>query len=394
MRDLITNKSVFRFLLACLLIGMTLFAVAVVPSAYAAGEGEHLIMIHDRGEDTGIITKARTLRDAFDEANIKLDKNDIVEPGLDEDLVTNNYQVNVYRARPILIVDGNVKQLVMSAYQTPKQIAGHAGIDLQDEDRAEIDVNNNFVSDGASLKMTIDRATQFTFVQYGKRIETARTQAATVGGMLKEKGVTLGPNDGISLPNSTPITPGMTISVWRNGKQTITQDEPIVKSVEEVKDTARELGFREVKTAGQDGSKSVTYEIEMRDGIEVSRTAIASVTLKEPVKETIIIGAKLPVPTNPSENAQLGHQMMLAYGFGEDQWSCLYNLWMRESGWRVNAANPSGAYGIPQALPGSKMGAGWQTDAAVQIQWGLGYVKGRYGTPCGAWSSFQAKGWY
>jgi hypothetical protein len=72
-------------------------------------------------------------------------------------------------------------------------------------------------------------------------------------------------------------------------------------------------------------------------------------------------------------------------------------MWNRESGWRVNAANGSGAYGIPQALPGSKMaafGADWQTNPRTQIEWGLSYISGRYGTPCGAWSSWQAQGWY
>jgi hypothetical protein len=73
-------------------------------------------------------------------------------------------------------------------------------------------------------------------------------------------------------------------------------------------------------------------------------------------------------------------------------------LWNRESGWNVYASNAgSGAYGIPQALPGSKMGsvgADWATNPATQITWGLNYVQGRYGTPCGAWASFQSKGWY
>ncbi len=82
------------------------------------------------------------------------------------------------------------------------------------------------------------------------------------------------------------------------------------------------------------------------------------------------------------------------YGWGSDQFSCLNSLWERESGWNVHASNPSGAYGIPQALPGSKMGGDWRNDAAQQISWGLGYIKGRYGDPCGAWGSFQDKGWY
>jgi hypothetical protein len=72
-------------------------------------------------------------------------------------------------------------------------------------------------------------------------------------------------------------------------------------------------------------------------------------------------------------------------------------LWQRESGWRYNAENPSGAYGIPQALPGSKMataGADWQTNPATQIKWGLGYIQSRYGTPCSAWAFEEANGFY
>ena len=85
------------------------------------------------------------------------------------------------------------------------------------------------------------------------------------------------------------------------------------------------------------------------------------------------------------------------YGWGADQFSCLDSLWQRESGWNVHASNPSGAYGIPQTLPGSKMGAfggDWRDSARTQIEWGLDYIDGRYGTPCGAWSAFGSKGWY
>lgn len=87
--------------------------------------------------------------------------------------------------------------------------------------------------------------------------------------------------------------------------------------------------------------------------------------------------------------------MLSKYGWGEKQFSCLSNLWQKESGWNPKAQNKSsGAYGIPQALPGYKMGKGWRTDANVQIRWGLKYIEGRYETPCGAWSSFKKKGWY
>lgn len=96
-------------------------------------------------------------------------------------------------------------------------------------------------------------------------------------------------------------------------------------------------------------------------------------------------------------NRTLGRQMAAARGWTGDQWVCLNNLWTKESGWRHKAASTSGAYGIPQALPGTKMasaGSDWKTNPATQIKWGLNYIDNRYGTPCSAWRHFQAKRWY
>ena len=95
---------------------------------------------------------------------------------------------------------------------------------------------------------------------------------------------------------------------------------------------------------------------------------------------------------------QVAEQMLSQFGWSQSQFSCLDPLWAQESGWQVTAENPgSGAYGIPQALPGSKMasaGADWETDAATQIRWGLTYIKSLYGSPCGAWAHEEADGWY
>ncbi|HET7690947.1 MAG TPA: transglycosylase SLT domain-containing protein [Nocardioidaceae bacterium] len=93
----------------------------------------------------------------------------------------------------------------------------------------------------------------------------------------------------------------------------------------------------------------------------------------------------------------IARAMLIEYGWSQDQFGCLDSLWMKESGWNPRAANPSGAYGIPQALPGSKMataGADWQYNPETQIRWGLGYIQARYGTPCGAWGHSQSVGWY
>jgi hypothetical protein len=104
-------------------------------------------------------------------------------------------------------------------------------------------------------------------------------------------------------------------------------------------------------------------------------------------------------PSDPTAAQSTAKSMLASFGFSEStQWPCLYDLWEQESTWNVYAENAaSGAYGIPQSLPGYKMasaGPDWQTDAATQIEWGLGYIKQVYGTPCAAWQNEVDDGFY
>jgi hypothetical protein len=108
-----------------------------------------------------------------------------------------------------------------------------------------------------------------------------------------------------------------------------------------------------------------------------------------------------PIPSSCNDysgSRQIGCTLMIKAGFGIDQFPCLDKLWKKESGWNYRASNrSSGAYGIPQALPGSKMASiasDWKTNPATQIKWGLNYIEGRYDSPCGAWSHSQSSGWY
>ena len=103
-------------------------------------------------------------------------------------------------------------------------------------------------------------------------------------------------------------------------------------------------------------------------------------------------------PVASGSPQSIAKRMLASFGWSTSQFSCLEPLWAGESGWNVTASNPStGAYGIPQALPASKMdstGPDWRTSAVTQIRWGLTYIKGTYGSPCAAWSHAQAVGWY
>jgi hypothetical protein len=109
--------------------------------------------------------------------------------------------------------------------------------------------------------------------------------------------------------------------------------------------------------------------------------------------------ARRAAATTPSGSPQqIADRMLSQFGWSSSQFSCLQPLWEHESGWSVTAENPtSGAYGIPQSLPGAQMasaGADWQSNAATQIRWGLTYIQGRYGSPCGAWAHEESDNWY
>lgn len=154
-------------------------------------------------------------------------------------------------------------------------------------------------------------------------------------------------------------------------------------------------GVARVADTGQSHSvDAATVVAADRDGYEV-------VTLPPPPPPAPLRAtASAPaagVP-DPGTAKAIAYDMVMARGWDQAQYDCLVSLWQRESGWNVYAHNrSSGAYGIPQSLPGSKMataGADWQTNPATQITWGLGYISGRYGTPCGAWAKSQASGWY
>ncbi len=103
-------------------------------------------------------------------------------------------------------------------------------------------------------------------------------------------------------------------------------------------------------------------------------------------------------PPDPHTAQAIAYNLLQSYGWSPTTYfGCLLDLWNRESGWVYDAENPSGAYGIPQALPGSKMasaGPDWQTDPTTQIKWGLGYIKAIYGNPCAAWTFELANGYY
>jgi uncharacterized protein YabE (DUF348 family) len=372
--------------LLCFVVFLSFFASKARAVDTISATDEHIITLHDDGIDKGFITKATTLREAFKEANIRLDNNDKTEPGLDEALVASSYEVNIYRARPVIVRDGKSETKIITAFRTPKQIADQAGLKLHDEDNAVLSHSDDMLADGAAEILTIHYATPFTFVFYGKTLQSY-TQAKTVGEMLSLKGVNIAANDTVTPSASAPIVANMTVQLWKNGEQTVTVDEDVAFETEQIKDSNHEKTFKEVKTPGVNGKKTVTYKIVMQNGIEVSRAVVNSVTTKEAVKQVEIIGTKSVLP--PGSHTD----WMAAAGISSSDYGYVEFLIVRESGWNPSSMNrSSGACGLVQALPCSKLGPNWD-DPIVALRWGNSYV-GRYGGWEGAYNFWITHHWY
>ena len=330
----------------------------------AAKAGEKLVTIYDRGAEKTIVTKARTIREALKLAKFSIDeRQDVVEPSLDSEMVAEKYNINIFRARPITIVDGNKRLKITTAEQTPALIAKAAGIEVFEEDKTTLSNSDNMAVDGANMVMKIDRASMVNFVLYGKE-SVIRTHAKTVGELLKEKNIDPKKDDMLSVDRSAKIIPGMKIELWRNGKQTITAEEDVKFEVEKVQDANRDSGYREVKQAGENGKKNVTYEIEMKNGVEVSRKEIASVVTKEPKKQIEIVGTKSSTSFSGSFSEALARLR-----------SC-------EGSYTSNTGNGYyGAYQFDKRTWGNYGGYELASDAPAAVQ------------DEKAWQTYKARGW-
>ncbi|GAA2521655.1 G5 domain-containing protein [Rarobacter incanus] len=251
---------------------------------------------------------------------------------------------------------------------------------------------------------------EVTVVIDGKS-QKVNTTATTVRGALQDLSVVLDEASVVEPGLDDELADAATITVSQATTATVTTTEKVDFAVTKKQDSTLAKGKKVVETKGVAGQRVTTYQVTEVDGKEVSRTQIASGVTKQAVDQVVRVGtmeksttssssggSSTSVPKSSPVSAGSARAIAKDMVGDDEQFACLDALWQRESGWRVTAANSSsGAYGIPQALPGSKMasaGSDWRTSAATQIKWGLGYIKGRYGTPCGAWSFFKSHNWY
>src|SRR5690606_31121549 len=201
------------------------------------------------------------------------------------------------------------------------------------------------------------------------------TAEPTVRGVLATAGIVLAEGDSTSAPLDAAAVDGMLVLVSRAASSAATVTEVLPFTTEEVEDPNLPKGHRVVVQSGRVGEAVTTYAVQTLAGAEVSRTVLTRTVTTEPRNEVIKVGTMdVSVSVDPGSARAIGRSLAAQRGWGDDQFSCLDKLWTKESNWRVDADNPtSSAYGIPQALPGSKMssaGADWRTNPATQITWG------------------------
>ena len=350
------------------------------------------VVVEVDGKARTVTVFGRTVGDVLAAQQIEVGANDVVIPSVDQP-VDGGATIVVAHTRELqLEVDGQERTLWTTA-RTVGDVVDELGLRSSRASASRSETVGRGVlrlSTPKDVRVAIDGTMQ-----------EVHTTASTVREVLGEAGVVLGEHDQVSVPLDAAAVDGLVVMVTRVttrvGSATVTVPYQTVKK----NDSSILKGTEVVASAGSDGREVETYEAYLVDGVEIGRTVLTRSVLAQPVDRVIKVGTQqLPqvAAVAPGTARAIGLDMVLARGWDQQQYACLDSLWTRESNWRVNAQNKStGAYGIPQALPGSKMasaGSDWQTNPATQIAWGLGYIANRYGTPCGAWAHFTSSGWY
>ncbi len=311
----------------------------------------------------------------------------------------------VTRARTVAVVaDGRTTSVAAREGEDAAAVLGRAGVEVRPNDR--VSVSNG--ADGA-LTITVARVSRGDMTS---DIPVAYAEQTVASGDLfvgESKVTTKGVNgvarrtqwtetvDGAAttaVTTAEQVTTAPTTQIRSTGTKEATPQALLIAGIDpkaQLESGTDEYGDAYTLYRAQIGSLSSVSEIEaIINAIPDQADKVAAAAAAQ--------RAGLAISYTGQDPKEIAAIQVAARGWGSDQYQCLVNLWNRESHWNPYAENASsGAYGIPQALPGSKMasaGADWRTNPATQITWGLGYIAGRYGTPCAAWGHSNGYGWY
>ena len=339
-----TYKTLYIFSAFLLVLSGLIFGFSRVRSAFAetkdpdAGEisDMHYVTFFADNKTLTIKTNANTVEEALKRSNIAVENYDKVEPARTERINSDNYRINIYRAKPVTLSDGQKTVFLMTATTDEKALFKEAGFNVYDGDIVTKVAKHDILEAGLSTKYHLKHT----------------------------------------------------------GGHEVTVEEEIPYEEKTENDASMATGQTKLETMGEVGRKQSVYKINMVNNVEVSRELISTNIIKQPVVRVTKVGSKKSIPPDWETCANYARSA----GVSENDLYVALTLIMRESGCRYDASNAgSGAYGIPQALPGSKMasaGGDWKTNPVTQIRWMIGYVTGRYGGWSQAWAFWSSHHWY
>ena len=383
------------FITFAVLITVTVGALVIAQMTHhleAPRDAKIVIISHDHLQQT-VPSREATVGALLTKLGIQLYEGDIVEPVQSSSIDQDQFRINIYRAVPVQIVDGTNKTFTFSAATTARSIAARASLAVYAEDAVSVDPVQNFLRTSViGQQVVIDRAILINFNLYGTPL-ALRTHAHSVGELLKQKKITLAKDDQVTPSLSTLLAPNTQVFVTRNGIKIESVTETIAMPVQTIQDPGLAYGTSAIRQKGSAGSRVITYQDNLQNGIVVSRSILQTVITQPAVTQIAVTGTSL---------SGIKGDMALA-GIAASDYSYVDYIVSHESGWCPTKAQgqyggcppyagfvpTTGGYGLCQSTPGSKMasaGSDWQTNPVTQLRWCSGYAQGRYGSWAAAYN--------
>jgi uncharacterized protein YabE (DUF348 family) len=390
------NPVYYPAVLFFVLIGALIVFIVTVGTKSNIDTSSKIVIISHDGTKQTIPTKDPTVGAFLKHVQLKLGAGDVVEPGLNTKINQDDFRINIYRSQPVEIIDSNgQKTFTLSAAATPRSIAKQSGVLIYAEDNLSLVSNSNFLTNGAIGKqIVIDRAAAINVNLFGTPT-VIRTHSKTVGELLTELKIKLASDDHVQPSLSTPLSHQPQILLFHNGTQIINIQQSIALPIQTITDNTLAYGTSAVRQAGSPGSQISTYQIDLRNGVEIGRTLLNTVVTQQPVTEIVVQGTNL---------SGIKGDMALA-GIAPEDYQYADYIISHESGWcptkaqgehycpaLPDNANTSNGYGLCQATPGSKMqsaGSDWASNPVTQLIWCNGYAS-RYGGWYGSYLHWTA----
>lgn len=373
------------------LIFLSLVGLLVYGGQTIGAADSKVVQLHVDGKNQTLPTRASTVRELLQRVQIEISPDDVVEPSLDSPITSQHFSVNVYRAKPVTLVDekGN-KTLTKTAETTPRVIAKKAGYELYPEDKINVVPPDQSLKAGViGVQVAIDRATPVKINLYGTTYDV-RTHAKTVAELAGERGINFNQASVLPAP-ATELKSGDLVFITDPGKQIASSEEVIPNGEEVINDQGLPAGTTQVRIEGSPGRKAIVYELSP-DG---KKKILQEIVVAEPVKRVVVKGRKSTAP-NTSVAADKAALMARA-GISADQQSSADFIISRESGWRPAARSPNNCIGLGQRCNASILISAcpnWETDAVCQLGHFNGYAVKRYGSWDKAYQFWSVNHWW